>query len=522
MFSTIISGGLYGVEAYLVQVEVDISTGLPGFGMVGFLGAEVREARERVQVALRNAGFEIPPMKITVNLAPADRRKEGTAFDLPVAIGVLASMGYFPASAVKGLLFVGELGLNGEIKPVRGVLPIVREAAKAGIGCCVVPVQNAAEGAVIPGTEIRGAESIGQLARFLQETEKRRDEILPVKRADGQRTYPSRTEGFPDFSQVQGQEGAKRAAEIAAAGFHNMLMTGPPGTGKSMIAKRIPGILPPLTREESMEVSAIYSVAGLLTEERPLMTDRPFQSPHHTVTRAALTGGGSVPRPGVLSLAHRGVLFLDELPEFSRAVLDCMRQPLEEKKIHLAKVYGSMVYPADFMLVCAMNPCVCGYYPDRNRCRCTEAEIRRYQGRVSGPVLDRIDLCVEVLPMNIAKLKEAQGESSACIRQRVMRARAVQEERYKNDAYHFNAEVIAADMEKYCVLGAKEQRLMEQAYENLRLSARGYHRILRVARTVADLAGEERIREEHLIEAICYRANEHGFFYRERRGELER
>lgn len=521
MFSTIISGGLYGVEAYLVQVEVDISTGLPGFGMVGFLGGEVREARERVQVALRNAGFEIPPMKITVNLAPADRRKEGTAYDLPVAVGVLASMGYFPLSAVKGFLFVGELGLNGEIKPVRGVLPIVREAARAGIRCCIVPVQNAAEGAVIPGMEVRGAESLGQLVRFMQEGEELRDIILPPKKVDRQQSITMTAGHFPDFSEVHGQEGAKRAAEIAAAGFHNLLMIGAPGAGKSMIAKRIPGIMPPLTQEESMEVSAIYSVAGLLTEERPLLTDRPFQSPHHTVTRAALTGGGSVPRPGVLSLAHRGVLFLDELPEFSRATLDCMRQPLEERKVHLAKVYGSMVYPADFMLVCAMNPCICGYYPDRNRCRCTETEIRRYQSRVSGPILDRIDLCTEVLPIKMTRLKEAPGESSADIRQRVMKARAMQEERYKKDRYHFNAEVPAADMEKYCMLGAGIQKVMEQAYEKLQLSARGYHRILRVARTIADLAGEEGIREEHLIEAICYRANDQNFFYQGRRETVE-
>ncbi len=506
MISTIYSGGLYGITAYLVQVEVDISTGLPGFGMVGSLSPEVREAKERVQVALRNAGYDLPPMKITVNLAPAHVRKEGTAYDLPIAVGMLASFGYFSQAATEGILFAGELGLNGEIKPVRGILPIVREATKRGIRCCIVSGANAVEGAAISNVEIRGADHICQVIRFLQE-EKLQDQILPCVTLpeDASDTEKVRV---ADFSDVCGQEGAVRAAEIAAAGFHNLLMIGPPGAGKSMIASRIPGILPPLSKEESMEVSSIYSVAGLLKDSRPIVTDRPFQSPHHTVTKAALMGGSGIPRPGIISLAHRGVLFLDELPEFARSTLDCMRQPLEEHEIQIARACGNVTYPADFMLVCAMNPCVCGYYPDPNRCRCSEASVRKYLGRVSGPVLDRIDLCVEIRPVKMVSLRGKKGESSETIRRRVMNARMLQEKRYQGTGIHFNAEIPSADMEKYCPLQSSQQKIMEEAYEAMGLSARGYYRILRVARTIADLAGEEQIREEHLLEAVCYRTND--------------
>ncbi len=311
MISTIYSGGLYGITAYLVQVEVDIATGLPGFGMVGSLSAEVREAKERVQVALRNAGYDLPPMKITVNLAPAHIRKEGTAYDLPIAVGILAAMGFFSEAATEGILFAGELGLDGEIKPVRGILPIVREAAQSGIRCCIVSGQNGLEGAAASELEVRGADHICQVIRFLQEDRRHQEQILPRVELGGE-MFGSEHGKAPDFSDVCGQEGAVRAAEIAAAGFHNLLMIGPPGAGKSMIAKRIPGILPPLSKEESMEVSSIYSVAGLLKESQPIVTERSFQSPHHTVTKAALTGGSGVPRPGIMSLAHRGVLFVCE------------------------------------------------------------------------------------------------------------------------------------------------------------------------------------------------------------------
>lgn len=508
MYSTILSGALTGISAYPVCVEVDAASGLPMFNMVGSLAGEVRESRERVQVALKNAGLSIPPMHITVNLSPADRRKEGTGFDLPIAVGVLESLKYFPKEEAQGILFLGELGLNGEIRKVRGVLPIVREAASHGVKECIVPKENAGEGAVIPDICVRGADNIAQVLSFLQESAEKRDKILPQVQVDTESLFAERErECRYDFSEIIGQESARRAAEIAAAGFHNLLMTGPPGAGKSMIAKSIPGILPPLTLEESLEVTSVASVAGQIGEN-VLITQRPFQAPHHSVSMAALTGGGSRPKPGIISLAHRGVLFLDELPEFSRQVLDSMRQPIEDKKVYVARASQNVTYPADFMLVCAMNPCPCGFYPDRNRCACTETMIGKYMGRVSGPLLDRIDLCVEIQPVDAVSLRKtehATGESSESIRKRVMSARRMQEERFQNSSYHFNADVEAVDMDKFCVLGEAEQKCMEQLYESLQLSVRAYHRIRRVARTIADLAGEKEIKKEHLMEAACFR-----------------
>lgn len=514
MFSTVVTGALRGVRAYLVHVEVDIARGLPGFHMVGSLSGEVREAKERVEVALKNSGLELPPMKITVNLSPADVRKEGTSFDLPIAVGMLEALGYVEGGRVRDILFLGELGLNGEIKPVRGVLPIVREAAESGIKECAVPMENASEGAVIPGIRVRGVHDIHTLLAFLQATEETAEKLLPVRRVNTKALLKREDrKNTPDFQEVIGQDAAKRAAEIAAAGFHNLLMTGPPGAGKSMIAKRIPGIMPPLTLEESLEVSSVYSVAGLLKESRGLVTERPFQSPHHTISQAAMVGGCSVPRPGVISLAHRGVLFLDELPEFSRITLDSMRQPLEERQVHIARVQGSVSYPACFMLVCAMNPCVCGYYPDRNRCACTEAEVKRYLGKVSGPLVDRMDLCVEILPVDIARMGGRRAEeSSADIRLRVLAARQAQEERYRGTDYHFNGEIGPAEVARFCPLGREEQELAERIYHSLRLSARAYHRILKVSRTIADLAGADAIGTEHLEEACLYRIMDHTYW----------
>lgn len=510
MFCKILSGGVVGVSACFVWVEVDIDRGLPAFSMVGSPGSEVKESRERVTVALKNAGFSLPASRITVNLAPADVHKEGTAFDLPVAVGILQAMSYFVQDAAEGILFLGELGLNGELKKVPGVLPVVRAAAAAGITQCIVPAANAGEGAVIPGIIVRGAVHISQVLSFLQqEDSKEREAILPAAPASAAATQAGEDSGTVDFAEVTGQQMAKRAAEIAAAGFHNLLMTGPPGAGKSMIARRISGILPALTLEESLEVTSIYSVAGLLKDNQDLVTARPFQNPHHTVSRAALVGGGAHPRPGLISLAHRGVLFLDELPEFGRTVIDSMRQPLEEHMVYLARAGGNISYPADFMLVCAMNPCPCGYYPDRNRCKCTPAQLHRYQSKVSGPILDRIDLWVELQAVDLESLQGKRNEeSSGKIRRRVEQARARQQDRFAGMAYRFNADILAPDMERFCALGEGEKRLMEQLYSSLRLGARSYHRMLRVARTVADLAGEERIREEHLLEAAAYRPGE--------------
>lgn len=509
MYSTILSGALEGIHAYMVCVEVDIASGLPGFSMVGSLSGEVRESKERVQVALKNVGMNIPPMRITVNLSPADRRKEGTAYDLPIAVGMLEALEYFPKGQAEDMLFLGELGLNGEIRRARGVLPIVREAAERGIRECIVPMENAQEGAVIPGIRVRGANDIREVLHYFQAAAEERENILPAISVDVEKLF-SDTErnDIHDFAQVSGQESAKRAAEIAAAGFHSLLMTGPPGAGKSMIAKRIPGIMPPLTLEESLEVTTVVSVAGLMGEQ-PLVTERPFQSPHHTISLTAMTGGNSVPRPGVISLAHRGVLFLDELPEFPRAVLDSMRQPIEDHEIHIARVNASVTYPADFMLVCAMNPCPCGYYPNVNRCRCTQVQVQRYMGKVSGPILDRIDLCVELQPVDIKSLqstgKKRTAEHSADIRARVSEARKIQELRFQGSRYRFNADIEAADIDKFCPLGAKERECMEKLYDSLQLGARAYHRIQKVARTIADLEKDEDISVEHLMEAACFR-----------------
>ncbi len=510
MFCKILSGGIVGVSACFVWVEVDMDRGLPCFSMVGSLGSEVRESRERVSVALKNAGFSMPAARVTVNLAPADVRKEGTAFDLPVAIGILQAMSFFPGGAADNILFLGELGLNGELKKVHGVLPIVQAAAAEGIGECIVPEANVGEGAVIPGIVVRGASGISQVLDFLrQSSDEERERILPRTVTDAEKLLQAREFCGEDFAQVNGQGMAKRAAEIAAAGFHNLLMTGPPGAGKSMIARRIPGILPPLTVKESLEVTGIYSVAGLLEDGQALVTARPFQSPHHTVTRAALIGGQAKAKPGLVSLSHRGILFMDELPEFGKAVIDSMRQPLEEHRVRIARIAGNVTYPADFMLVCAMNPCPCGYFPDRNRCTCTEAQILRYRSRVSGPIVDRIDLWVELQAVKLESLQRAgQEESTGMIRRRVERARMRQQERFVRTGYRFNADIRAEDMERFCPLGAGEQRVMERIYGSLQLGARGYHRVLKVARTIADLAGEERIGEEHLLEASAYRPGE--------------
>ena len=506
MFSTVTTGSIHGIGCIMTQVEVDIVKTMPAFDMVGMLSSEVKEARERVRVALRNCGIVLPPVHITVNISPANIRKEGTAYDLPIAVGILVSLGHIPPEYVKDVCIVGELGLNGEIKPVRGVLPIVKEAAKQGIKTCILPKGNAAEGAVIEEVKVIGVEDFAQVADYF--TVKDNPAVAPEK-VKLEELFAGADEGVEDFEDIVGQEACKRAALIAAAGFHHMSVTGAPGAGKTMIARRIPGILPPLTLEESLEVSAIYSVSGLLDSKRCLITSRPFIAPHHTTTVSALAGGGNIPKPGLFSLSHRGVLFLDELPEFNRECIEIMRQPLEEKTIQIARSHGTYFYPANFMLVAACNPCPCGYYPDKTRCRCSEKEIRRYQNKISGPIRDRIDLNVTAEMVDIKDLNAKRGSmNSADMRRLVMRARIRQEKRFAGSKLKFNSDIGAREIKKYCALGKEEQNYMEDVFYHMNLSARSYHKTLKVARTIADLEESDKIRTQHLAEAICYRTQE--------------
>lgn len=506
MFSTVTTGSIHGIECFLTQVEVDIVKTMPAFDMVGMLSSEVREARERVRVALRNCGIVLPPVHITVNISPANIRKEGTAYDLPIAVGILVSLGHIPPAYVKDVCVVGELGLNGEIKPVKGILPIVKEAAEKGIKTCILPIDNAQEGAVIEGVNVIGVEDFAQVADYF--SMKENPYVKPTKVNLTELFAKAETE-TEDFEDIVGQEACKRAALIAAAGFHHMSITGAPGAGKTMIARRIPGILPPLTLEESLEVSAIYSVSGLLDAKHCLVTSRPFIAPHHTTTVSALAGGGNIPKPGLFSLSHRGVLFLDELPEFNRECIEVMRQPLEEKTIQIARTHGTYFYPANFMLVAASNPCPCGYFPDKSRCRCSEKEIRRYQNKISGPIRDRIDLNVTAEMVDVKDLNAKKGTvSSADMRKKVMRARGRQEKRFKGSALRFNSDIGAREIKKYCVMGKEEQQYMEEVFYHMNLSARSYHKILKVARTIADLEEADNIGITHLAEAVCYRTQE--------------
>jgi len=503
MLAKVLSATVVGIDAILVDVEVDIAQGLPQFSTVGLPDGAVKESKDRVKAALKNSGYEFPPKRITANLAPADLKKEGAAFDLPISIGILAATGVITGERLGRYILLGELSLDGSLKPVRGALPVAVATRKAGLAGLILPLENGSEAAVVEGVDVLPARTLAEVVQFL-----RGEAAIRPKQVDLQQLFSLKDEHGEDFCEVRGQDHAKRAIEVAAAGSHNLLMIGPPGSGKTMLARRIPSILPALGFDEALETTAVFSVSGMLENGTALVTQRPFRAPHHTISDVGLIGGGTSPKPGEVSLAHNGLLFLDELPEFKKNALEVLRQPLEDGRVTISRALQSLTYPSRFMLVTAMNPCPCGFLGDiSHTCSCTPIAIKRYRSRISGPLLDRIDLHVEVPAVAYRDLSDSrETESSAAIAARVTQARNLQQERFKGTKVHCNAQMNARLIKKHCELDQNGHRMLELAGEKLGFSARSYSRILKVARTIADLAHAEHISVTHLAEALQYRA----------------
>ncbi len=503
MLSIIKSMSLMGLEGYLINVQVDVSAGMPCWEIVGLPDTSVKESKERVKTAIKNSGYELLSRKVVVNLAPADIKKEGSFFDLPIAIGILMCCGEIKNENISDIVFVGELSLDGSINKINGILPMCIEARKLGIKRIIVPLQNIKEASIVKDIEVLGAQNLQEVVKYLNQ------EGNLTKAEENMQLFGKEKQGINiDFSEVKGQENVKRALEVAASGGHNCLMIGMPGSGKTMMIRRLPTILPRLNFDEALETTKIHSVSGTLEKDIGLITTRPFRAPHHTISSTSLIGGGRIPKPGEVSLAHNGVLFLDELPEFNKKTLEVLRGPLEDRIVTISRVNATLTYPCNFMFVASMNPCPCGFYGSKEKqCTCTEQMINKYMEKISGPLLDRIDIQIEVSGVKYQKLKSAkEEESSETIRERVEGARQTQYNRYKEDKIYTNSQLTPKLIEKYCKLDEKSQRLIENAFDKLGLSARAYSRILKVARTIADLDKKENIEVQHIAEAIQYRS----------------